>query len=152
LHTIQQSDAAGSAVPGADPISIEETEREMRVSCMQLTERTQRAVQRYVRFIEAIPHEQVAPLLPSLADLRLRFEVGPECAMPLLRPVIRRALQGWDPEDSEIDLSEAKEATNGGARGVAMTAFSASLRMPFVESLWICAVWFSSKRCRAGKM
>jgi hypothetical protein len=89
--------------------------------CLQLTERTQRAVQRFVHFIEALPYEQVAPLLPSLADLRLRFEVSPECSLSLLRPALRRALRGWSPEDPEIDVLDKKEATETEATGAITT-------------------------------
>ena len=78
---------------------------------MQLTERTQRAVLRFLQFVEALPFDLIAPLLPTISDLRTRYEVSAECAMALLRPVVRAALQGWDAADDAISAE-----TNGAVK------------------------------------
>lgn len=71
---------------------------------MQLTERTQRAVLRYLQFVQALPFDVIAPLLPTISDLRTRYEVSVECAMALLRPVLRAALKTWDPADAPLGV------------------------------------------------
>ena len=74
---------------------------------LQLTERTQRAVLRYLHFTQALPYTKISRLLPSITDLRNRYEVEPECAMALLRPRLRRALLHWDAADPPVALPGA---------------------------------------------
>jgi hypothetical protein len=123
---------------------------------MQMTERTQRAVLRYLLFLQTLPFERIAALLPSITDLRLRYEVGPECAMALLRPRLRRALHAWDPADPPIGAAadadadavagDAGGAANGAAAGDAAMAVdgegarggaastSGALHLPVIQS------------------
>ena len=46
-------------------------------AAMQLAERTQRAVLRYLSMLQALPFDTFVDQLPSLRDLRLRYKVPP---------------------------------------------------------------------------
>lgn len=87
---------------------------------LQLTERTQRAVLRYILILHSLPYERIAGLLPSLTDLRGRLELPPECALALLRPQLRRALKAWDPHAPAITPDvDGEAAAAAGATEVA---------------------------------
>ena len=64
---------------------------------------------RYLHFTQALPYTKISRLLPSITDLRNRYEVEPECAMALLRPRLRRALLHWDAADPPVALPDAAE-------------------------------------------
>jgi hypothetical protein len=101
------------------------------VGSMQLTERTQRAVLRYLLFLHALPYDSLVGLLPSITDMRLHYEVAPECALALLRPLLRHAIKTWAPGSAplirqEVALEEQEDAKmDGGSTAGALSALIA---------------------------
>ena len=80
---------------------------------MQLTERTQRAVLRYLSMMQALPFEKVVHHLPSLRDLRLKYEVPAEYGLALLRPLLRKELLTWQADAPPLVGEGAVQPTDG---------------------------------------
>ena len=113
-------------------------------AAMQLAERTQRAVLRYLSMLQALPFDTFVDQLPSLRDLRLRYKVPPEYALALLRPLLRQMLPEWKVDDAEIVEDGSAEA--GAAMETDGAATPHESARPFATSVCVCV----ASSCRAA--